>query len=390
VFIRILPFDYSVRNIARSPKRIILTVLAGALVVGLVLTAAAFVRGMEQSLVVATGRSNVILLAAGSEESLERSQIANSTAGMVAAGIPGIKSRLGVSYVSPEVHVAMFVRPDENSQAEWRTMLRGFTPEALLVYPRVRIVEGRMPVPGKDEIMVGGLAADMMGVPRQRLNVGNSLWFGNRPWRIVGRFEARGTVMDAEVWAPLTDVQVATKRDTLSCVVVSLGEAEFGDIDLFTKQRLDLALAAVPEADYYASIMKFYRPVHAMIWVTALLVALAGLLGGLNTMYAAFAARVREFGTLQSLGYPRFAIMLSLVQESLLTAVAGTLVASFLGLVFLNGRAVSFSMGVFELVVDHRVIMFGLFAGLAMAVIGVLPPAWRCLRLPITEALKAA
>jgi putative ABC transport system permease protein len=284
----------------------------------------------------------------------------------------------------------MFVRPDENSQAEWRTMLRGFTPEALLVYPRVRIVEGRMPVPGKDEIMVGGLAADMMGVPRQRLNVGNSLWFGNRPWRIVGRFEARGTVMDAEVWAPLTDVQVATKRDTLSCVVVSLGEAEFGDIDLFTKQRLDLALAAVPEADYYASIMKFYRPVHAMIWVTALLVALAGLLGGLNTMYAAFAARVREFGTLQSLGYPRFAIMLSLVQESLLTAVAGTLVASFLGLVFLNGRAVSFSMGVFELVVDHRVIMFGLFAGLAMAVIGVLPPAWRCLRLPITEALKAA
>jgi len=216
------------------------------------------------------------------------------------------------------------------------------------------------------------------------------VWFGNRSWKVVGRFSAKGTVMDAEVWAPLTDLQVATKRDTLSCVVVSLGEGEFSDIDLFTKQRLDLALTAVPEAEYYASVMKFYRPVQAMIWATALIIALVGLLGGLNTTYAAFANRVRELGMLQSLGFSRPAIMLSLVQESLLTSSAGTLAASFLALVFVNGKAVSFSMGVFELVVDHRVIMFGLLAGLLMAMIGVVPPAWRCLRLPITEALKAA
>jgi putative ABC transport system permease protein len=386
----ILPFDYSVRNLARSPKRLVLTVLAGTLVVGLVMTAAAFVRGMEQSLLVATDRSNVILVAAGSEESLERSQIPNATSGMVAAGIPGIRNRLGVSFVSPEVHVAMFVRPDEASQAEWRTMLRGVTSEALLVYPRVRIIEGRMPLAGKDEIMVGGLAADMMGVSRERVAVGNTIWFGNRPWKVVGRFSARGTVMDAEVWVPLTDLQVATKRDTLSCVVVNLSDAEFGDVDLFTKQRLDLALAAVAEAGYYSAVMNFYRPVHAMIWATALLVALAGMLGGLNTLYAAFASRVREFGMLQSLGYSRLAIMLSLIQESLLTSAAGTLLASFLALILVNGRAVSFSMGVFELVVDHRVIMLGMLAGLSMALIGVLPPAWRCLRLPIPQALKAA
>jgi len=345
---------------------------------------------MERSLVVFTDRSNVILLAAGSEESLERSQIPNSAAGLVAGGIAVIKSRLGVSYVSPEVHVALFARSDENAQVEWRTMLRGITQEALLVYPRVRIVEGRMPVAGQDEIMVGGLAAEMMGVPRERLNIGGSLWFANRSWRIVGRFSARGTVMDAEVWVPLTDLQIATKRDTLSCVVVGLGDGEFGDIDLFTKQRLDLALAAVSEADYYASIKKFYRPVQAMVWTTALLVALAGLLGGFNTMYAAFAARIREFGMLRSLGYSRQAIMLSLVQESLLTSAAGTLLASLLALVAVNGRAVRFSMGVFELVVDHRVLIFGVFAGLLMGLVGVVPPAWRCLRLPIPEALKAA
>ena len=80
---------------------------------------------------------------------------------------------------------------------------RGFTPTALLVHPKVEIVEGRMPVPGNDEIMVGGLVPDKMGIKEDRLGVGNTLWFDNRDWKVVGRFRARGTVMDAEVWAPL-------------------------------------------------------------------------------------------------------------------------------------------------------------------------------------------
>jgi len=40
-----------------------------------------------------------------------------------------------------------------------------------------------------------------------------------------------------------------------------------------------------------------------MIWATAVLMALSGIFGGLNTLYAAFAARTRELGMLQSLGY---------------------------------------------------------------------------------------
>ncbi|MEW6529312.1 MAG: ABC transporter permease [Thermodesulfobacteriota bacterium] len=387
---RLLPFDYSVRNLGRSPKRLVLIVFAGALVVSLVLAAAAFVRGMERSLVVGGDSSNVILLAAGSEESLERSQIPSSTPGVVAAGLPGIKSQFGVSYVSPEVHVAIFVRPDQHNGEEWRAMLRGITSAAFLVYPRVNIFDGRMPEPGRDEIMVGAMAADMMGVPQERLAVGKSLWFSNRAWKIVGRFHAQGAVMDGEVWVPVTDLQVATKRDTFSCVVVTMGDGDFADVDAFTKQRLDLGLTAIPEVDYYSSIMKFYRPVHALIWITALLVSLAGLLGGLDAMYAAFAARIREFGTLQAVGFSRVAILVSLLQESLLTAAAGTLIGSLVSLFLINGRAVRFSMGVFQLVVDDRVLLFGVLAGLVMGIIGVAPPAWTCLRLPTTEALKAA
>jgi putative ABC transport system permease protein len=269
-------------------------------------------------------------------------------------------------------------------------MVRGFAPEAFLVHPRIQVVEGRAPIPGKEEIMIGKLASEMMGVPDSRLAIGNSLWFDNRSWKIVGRFSARGAVFDCEIWAPLTDIQVATRRETVSCLVVTLEDADFSDVEAFTMQRLDLALAAISEEDYYSSIMQFYRPVHAMVWATALLIGLTGLFGGLNTMYAAFAARMRELGMLQSLGFSRSAILLSLVQESILISSAGALVGSLFGLILLDGRAIKFSMGVFQLVVDYRVLLFGLAAGLIMGVLGALPPAWRCLRLPIIEALKSA
>ena len=387
---RLLPFDYAVRNLGRSPTRLVLTILASALVVSLVTTAAAFVRGMGKSLVITSDKSNVILLAAGSEESIERSQIPGSTGSIVSADLSGIKTKFSVPYVSPEVHVAIIVRTQKDSKEELRVLIRGFTPEAFLVHPRVHIVEGRIPRPGRDEVMVGGLTAQMMGVSDLRLKVGNTIWFDNRNWTIVGRFRARSTVMDAEMWVPLTDLQVATRRDTLSCVTLTMGEADFGDVDVFTKQRLDLGLTAIQEADYFGSVMRFYKPVHAMIWTTALLVSLAGLLGGVNTMYAAFAARIREVGTLQALGYSRLAITWSLIQESVLTAFTGALLGVLLSRVFIDGQAVRFSMGVFQLVIDEQVLLVGLIAGLVMGLIGAIPPAWRCLKLPINEALKAA
>jgi len=99
---------------------------------------------------------------------------------------------------------------------------------------------------------------------------------------------------------------------------------------------------------------------------------------------------VREVGALQAIGFPRHAIVLSLVQESLLTAAGGALIGSGVALLVLDGITVRFSMGVFGLVVDSTVLSIGLAAGLMLGVIGALPPAWRCLRLPITEALKTA
>src|SRR5687767_13564990 len=180
-------------------------------------------------------------------------------------------------------------------------------------------------------------AGAKMGLADARLRPGQALYFDDRTWTIVGRFEAPGTVMEAEVWTPLSDLQIAAKRDNLSCVVLTLDTAEFDDVDAFAKQRLDLELVAMREREYYSKLSAFYRPIQLMVWATAGLIALGGLLGGLNTMYAAFASRVREIGSLQAIGYARGAIVLSLVQESLLATAAGALLAAAVGLLAFDG-----------------------------------------------------
>lgn len=389
--LRQLPFEYAFRNLRRNSVRLVASLLGAALVVLLVLASAGFVRGMQLTLTSHAGLyENVILLGAGSEEAIERSQIDAGTGTIVAASIPGLRTEGGVPFVSPEIHIALPLREYELSESELPAVLRGVTNAAYLVHPEVEIVHGRAPIPGAQEVLVGGLAATRLGINEERLVPGQTLYFDNRDWTIVGRFNAPNTVMDAEIWTPLSDLQIATKREaSLSCVIVSLDQGQYADVDLFAKSRLDLELAAISELDYYASLNQFYRPIRLMVIVTASLIAMGGLLGGLNTMYAAFAARVREIGMLQSLGFTRLAIVLNLSEESLFTAACGTIIGLGIGLLLIDGVAVRFSMGAFVLTLDAPVVLTGIIGGLAVGLVGAIPPAIRCLRLPITEALKS-
>jgi putative ABC transport system permease protein len=390
------------------------------MVVLLILVAGGFVRGMSTALRATGGEHNVILMGAGSEESVERSEIEAGVPGVLAASVAGVRTRAGVAYVSPEVHVmlpvgvgsaaagtsgagagdassAMDGGSSTNTANLRQVMLRGVTPAAALVHESVSLTQGRWPANGADEIMVGRMAATVLGVSESDVGIGQAMVIDGRPWTIVGRFGAPGTVVEAEVWLPLADLMTATKRETISCVVLALdpyneatGEgADFSDVAAFTKTRPDLELVPMTEREYYGKLANFFGPIKIVAWVTAGLIAVGGLFGGLNTMYAAFASRIRELGTLQSIGYRRLAIVWSMIQESTLATAAGGLLACAIGVFVLDGIAVRFSMGAFGLMIDETVIGLGLLTGLALGVVGALPPAIRCLKPAIPVALKA-
>lgn len=385
---RRLPLEYAVRNLGRQPLRTGLGIASAALVALLVVAAGGFVRGMLASLGASGRADNVILLGAGSEESAERSEIDAGVAGIVAAQVRGIREVLAVECTSPEVLLALQAQLPGGHDVR-QVVVRGVTHRAFLVHPQVRVVAGRVPEPGRDELMAGSLAAGDADAAGTSLRPGATVTIDDRPWTIVGLFEAPGTVMDAELWAPLQDVLVAARRDTISCVVLGLDDpAAFADVEAFALQRLDLEVVALRETEYYARLARVLAPVRVMVLASALLIALGGLLGGLNTTYAAFAARARELATLQTLGFRRRAIVFALVQESVLMHAAGGLAGTALAAGVLDGLSVRFSMGTFGLQIGPEVAAAGLGASLLLGVVGALPPALRCLRRPIASALR--
>jgi len=306
-----LPFTYALRNLFRDKSRLVQTVGGSALVVLLVMAAAALTGGMKQVLSASGSPHNAILLGAGSEESIQRSEVPERVAGIAEAAVSGVSSPLGKSAVSTEIHYMTWLETPDARRAQG--LFRGVTPGSLLVHPEVRLLDGHFPRAG--EIMVGRLAWRKLGLPDTDLAIGSRIRLDGADMTVSGRFAAPGTVMESEIWATLSDIRMLAQRETVSCIVLRLDDPEdFAEADLFSKQRLDLELTALRESDYYAHLSAFFRPLRVMTWITAGLVAAGAVFGGLNTLYAAFASRIRELATLQAIGFTRRAILLSLIQ----------------------------------------------------------------------------
>ena len=183
------------------------------------------------------------------------------------------------------------------------------------------------------------------------------------------------------------DFQTATKRQDLSLVAIRLQPGRSpAEVQLFCKERLDLELRAIRETDYYASLQQHYKPVRVLAWFVVVLVSGAGVFAGLNMMYGSVAGRIREIATLQAIGYRRFAILLSVVQEGVLLAAAGSLLSGAFALLLLNGMAVRFTMGAFTLRIDSVAILIGCGVGILL---GVLGSALKALREEVATGLKA-
>lgn len=380
-----LPFSYAVRNLFRSKSRLLQTIGGSAMVVLLVMASVAINDGMKRVLSASGSDRNVILVGAGSEESIQRSEVPERTAGIAEAAVVGIAESLGVRAISSEIHYMNYLTlPDGRKR---QALLRGVGLQALRVHPEVRLTAGNFPNPG--ELMVGRLAWRKLGLTESDLKPGSTLILDDQPLKISGIFAAPGTVLESEIWATLGDLRVLAKRETLSCVVLHLTDpSDFAEADLFVKQRLDLELSALRESDYYSRLSAFFKPLRAMTWITAGLIAAGALFGGVNTLYAAFASRVREMATLQAIGFGRGALLWSLVQESTLACLTGALLASLVAVAVLDGRTIPFSIGAFTLEVGPTVAVTGILTGLLLGLLGALPPAIRCLRPPLPTALR--
>ena len=365
--------------------RTLLTLSGLTTVIVLVFIVIGFIRGLEHSLTASGDPQVALLFSLGMGENLEYSSIPMRSSELVAASVAGIKEFKDRKYVSPELYLGTQIELPEQGQSSMG-LVRGVTQSALLVRRQVELESGGWP----GEVLIGTLVSTKLGFTDQQLAVGQNILLEGRTWRISGTFSAADSAFESEIWCRLDDLQQAMKRQDLSLVAVTMNSpADFPDLDLFCKERLDLELQALREINYYQGLKKDYGPIRMLAWLVVFLVSGAGVFAGLNTLYGAVVGRTRELSTLQTLGFLRRAIVISLIQEGVLLSTAASLIAALIAVFLINGVAVRFTMGAFSLQIDSISLLIGCGVGVLLGLLGAIPPALRALRLPVVDGLKS-
>jgi putative ABC transport system permease protein len=311
---------------------------------------------------------------------------------LVVADTEGVARDAEGALSSAELFVIIDL-PKRSTNTTANVPLRGVGEQAFEVRGDVQIVEGRMFEWGRNEVIVGvGAAQEFAG-----LELGGSLEVANDDWRIVGLFAAAGGISESEIWTDARLLQSAYRRgDSYQSVYTRLNTPEafttFKD-ELDTDPRVDLQVSR--SSDYYSSQSTLVTNLITVVgFLIASLMALGAVFGAVNTMYSAVSARTREIATLRALGFKSGPVIVSVMVESLLLAVLGSVVGGAAAWIIFDGtRAAtmnwqSFSQVTFAFRVTPQLLVMGGIIAVLIGLVGGLFPAWRAARMPIAMGLR--
>ena len=305
---------------------------------------------------------------------------------------PGIARGKNGPVASPEMLVLVDV-PKISTGTDANVPLRGVTPVAFEVRTKLRIVEGRNFVPGRNEIIAGaGAAREFAG-----LRLGEVKHWGKTDWTVVGIFTDGGSASESEVWADLTVLQGAYNRGTLDSSVyarlTSPGQFDGFKAALTTDPRLNVKV--VRETDYFAEQSQMLTSIVTRLgFLIAAMMGVGAVFGAINTMYSAVATRTREIATLRALGFGGGPVVISVIAESILLAVAGGVLGGTIAYVVFNGYHAStinwqsFSQVAFAFRVTPALLVQGFCYSVVIGLVGGLFPAIRAARTSVAAALR--
>ena len=370
-----------------APSLVIVIGLAGVVAVFTALLAMA--AGFESTLK-ATGRSDAALILRGGSDAELNSAFDRDSTDLIEQE-PGIRAGAdGRPLASSELMViAELVRKDDVNHGANITM-RGVEPAAFALRPQLKIIAGRNFTPGLRELIAG------QGVERQfqGAELGKVIRMRGSEWTVVGVF-ASGDAHDSEMW---TDVNVARStfgRQGSSSVLAALDGPD-------GLARLKAAVAADPrltmdvlrEQDYFSGQTKQFRAtIGFLAGVVTIIMGLGAMFAALNSMYAAVAARSKEIATLRAIGFRGLPVVVSVMIEALLLALAGAVLGALIAYALFNNLSVStlgqnFTQVVFSFKVTPQLVVRGLIIAVVIGMVGGFMPALRAARLPVTTSLR--
>lgn len=338
-----------------------------------------------------SGRDDVMLVLRGGSSDELSSSISREEFNVISAA-PGIVRDERGAIASGEIYTIVDL-PMRSTGTGANVPFRGVTARAVQVREGFRIVAGRMFEPGKDEVIVGRGAFAQFG----NVDLGRKVIWGSHEWRVVGVFEAGGSVSESEVWTDLTVLQGVYRRGNSVQVVraqlTSAAALETVKRTLADDPRVNVSVRS--ERQFYADQSKILVNLVKYVGTTiSLLMGVGALFAALNTMYSAVSSRTREIATLRAIGFGAAPVVTSVLLEAMVLGLLGGLLGGLLVYVGLNGyRAstlnwASFTQISFAFTITPRLLVTGLLYAMLLGFVGGLLPGLRAARMPVTAGLR--
>jgi len=386
-----IPISYNLRNLAVRRATTFATALGVGLVVFVLAAALMLTEGLQRTLSKSGHADNAIVVRKGTDNELS-SSIQDVQVGQIASA-PGVKKGSDGRPMAVGDVVAVIFVDLANGSGKTNLIVRGVTSDGIAFRPELKIVDGVLPRPGTDEVMVG------RKIVRRFKNVelgGEIELRKNRNAKVVGVFEAGGASYESEIWGDKDYVGQAFGREGMaSAVRVRLDSKElFDGFAAAVEQDKRLGLDAMPELEFYEKASESSSVfISAMGIIIAVFFSIGAMIGAMITMYGAVANRKSEIGVLRALGFSRTTILFSFLIESVLLSLLGGLLGSTaalaMGLVkFSMMNFQTFSEIVFEFQPTPEILLTALVFGGIMGVLGGFLPAIRAARTAPIEAMR--
>jgi cell division protein FtsX len=412
-----VPIRYNLRNLQVRWRSTLATALAFTLVVGLLTVMLAFVQGLNRLTEGSGQPGNIVILSQGAIDEA----FSNLPPGLSVFHFPKDAQDLihrgpdGKPWSVREIYVVAnqeLPPSEEGMERERFLQIRGV--EDPLLAGTMHAIElecgewfspsGVNPRTGQYEIVLGEgiakvLGSDQGGGP---LGPGDAVTIGPRRWVVSGVMKPTGSVFGSEIWArdELVARYFGNVKDGAvsynSLVVRVKDPARVRQAAEQIKRPTPLGtIEAFPEQEYYSKQNQTSQQFLGAIVAVAVVMAFGGILGIMNTMFAAVSQRTKDIGVLRLLGFTRGQILRSFLLESVVIALLGGLLGCALGALAHGWTATSVvsnegnsKIVVFRVVVDGGVVAAGMLFTLLMGAVGGLIPAAASMRLRPLEALR--
>jgi putative ABC transport system permease protein len=384
-----IPFSYSIRNLKTRRLTTILTVSGMALVVFVFATILMLTEGLKKTLVETGSFDNVVIIRKSSASEVQ-SGVARDQASIVETDPEVALGPDGTPVLAKEI-VVLIGLPKTSTGKDSNVTIRGISEQSLVLRPQVNLIKGRMPKAGSTEIATGSSIVKRF----EGADMGDTLRFGTRDWRVVGVFDAGNTGFSSEIWADTDQLMQAFKRPVYSSVLFRLRDTTRFDA---LKSRIEtdprLTLEAKRETRYYLDQSEMMAKFLSVLGISLTIIfSLGAIIGAMITMYSSVANRTAEIGTMRALGFQKMNILGSFLIEALLLGllggVTGLFAASFLQFFTVSTlNFQTFSELAFSFTMTTGIVTKAMAFALIMGFVGGVLPASRAARMNIVEALR--